>query len=94
MQKTLKTAILGAILGLSASSIEAQEFKAVPLGPQVNTEYDEVAPRLSPDDQYLYFVRTNHPANMGGRGAGQDIWVSEQYPDGSWSTATNVGEPL
>lgn len=32
-----------------------------PLGPEVNTEYSETCPSLSPDGQYLFFSRYNEP---------------------------------
>ncbi len=56
------------ILGMTQGT-----FKGTALPASVNTAYDELVPRLSPDDQTLYFVRHQHPGNQGGRGGGQDI---------------------
>lgn len=64
------------------------------LGPEINTAYDELAPRLSPDGQFLYFVRSQHPGNVTGRAGRQDIWVAERQADGSWAPAENPGRPI
>lgn len=80
------------LLVTSTLKVSAQGV-ATPLGPQINTEYEELAPKLSPDDQRMYFVRGQYPQNIGGRVA-QDIWVSKRLADGSWSTAKNIGAPL
>jgi hypothetical protein len=40
----------------------------------INTEYKELNPLLSPDGKTLYFSRQNHPQNMGGGEAKEDIW--------------------
>ncbi|MEM6271873.1 MAG: OmpA family protein [Bacteroidota bacterium] len=82
--------LLGLMLAAALPAQSGEEFKGTALGPQVNTEYDELLPRFSPNGQTLYFVRTDHPRGLGG----QDIWRSRQLADGSWSTAVNLGEPL
>jgi outer membrane protein OmpA-like peptidoglycan-associated protein len=69
-------------------------FKGRALPATVNTAYDELVPRLSPDDQTLYFVRFQHPENVGGRGGGQDIWYSNRAAEGGWSPAQNAGATL
>ncbi len=69
-------------------------FKGTALPSTINTAYDELVPRLSPDDKTLYFVRFQHPENVGGRGGGQDIWYSTREDAGNWATARNAGAPL
>jgi outer membrane protein OmpA-like peptidoglycan-associated protein len=56
------------------------------LGPNINTEFWESAPSLSPDKRDLYFSsrRTN------GNGAA-DIYVSHRLPNGKWTVAENLG---
>jgi len=63
------------------------------LGPAVNSQYDEIAPVISPDGRTLYFCRDGHPKNTGKKNK-QDIWYSTLNSDGSWSEARNVGKPL
>ena len=69
-------------------------FQGKALGKSVNTEYEEMMPRISPDGQTLYFVRTKHPGNVGGRGGGQDVWMARRKADGSWGNATRLPEPI
>ncbi|MDZ4714040.1 MAG: OmpA family protein [Cytophagales bacterium] len=62
-----------------------------PLDKNVNSDYSELNPLLSPDGKTLYFSRKNHPENMGGVNDKEDIWFSELGPDGTWTLARNMG---
>lgn len=70
------------------------EFKGTALSESINTEYDEIMPRLAENGQVLYFVRAQHPSNIRGRGGGQDVWASRRGPDGNWQPSRNLGEPI
>jgi outer membrane protein OmpA-like peptidoglycan-associated protein len=61
------------------------------LDKNVNSEYNELNPLLSPDGKTLYFSRKNHPENMGGEKDKEDIWYSELDSTGHWSLARNMG---
>lgn len=61
------------------------------LDDNVNSDYSELNPLLSPDGKTLYFSRKNHPENIGGVTDKEDIWYSELNEDGSWSLAKNMG---
>lgn len=63
--------------------------KALPLGPVVNTPYEEDSPFLSPDGRTLYFASTGHNG-MGGF----DIFYSSLGEDGEWTAPVNMGYPL
>ncbi len=68
------------------------------LGPNVNSKYLEIAPVISADGKFLYFIRAGHPSNKEGselinQRKSQDIWVSE-LKDGQWQKANNIGAPL
>ncbi|MBE0644876.1 MAG: OmpA family protein [Bacteroidetes bacterium] len=63
------------------------------LGPMINSEYHEVLPVIAPDGKTLYFVRKDHPENVG-REKKDDIWFSRLQVDGSWGPAQNIGSPL
>ena len=63
------------------------------LGPQINSQYAERLPIISPDGQTLYFARKYHPQNFGEEN-NDDIWYATRQPDGSWSKALNIGSPL
>lgn len=61
------------------------------LDENVNSDFSELNPLLSPDGKTLYFSRRNHPENMGGVTDKEDIWYSELGADGKWSLAKNMG---
>lgn len=61
------------------------------LDKNVNSEYSEYNPLLSPDGKTLYFSRKNHPDNMGGAEDKEDIWYSELDDNGKWTLAKNMG---
>ncbi|MFZ5554084.1 MAG: hypothetical protein ACOZCO_13290 [Bacteroidota bacterium] len=63
--------------------------KAVNLGSEINTMYDEDAPFIHPDDDKLYFSSTGHPG-MGG----YDIYRSDRDEAGNWQKPVNLGYPL
>ena len=64
------------------------------LDQNVNSEYNELNPLLSPDGKTLYFSRKNHPENAGGTKDNEDIWYSELDSSGHWSLARNFGPPF
>lgn len=59
------------------------------LGPDVNSEFWESTPSLSPDKKDLYFS-SNIPGGFGGK----DIWVSHRNEDGSWGEPLNLGPQI
>jgi OmpA-OmpF porin, OOP family len=61
------------------------------LDKNVNSEYSELNPLLSPDGKTLYFSRKNHPGNIGGVNDKEDIWFSELDSSGHWMIAKNMG---
>ena len=64
------------------------------LDANVNSDYSEYNPMLSPDGKTMYFSRANHPENVGGTSDKEDIWYSELGSDGKWSLAKNAGPDL
>ena len=56
------------------------------MGDNINTEYWESAPSLSPDKRDLYFS-SEKPGGYGG----SDIYVSHHMPNGQWSLPENLG---
>ena len=61
----------------------------------VNSNYVENAPILSPDGKTLFFSRQYHPDNIGGVEDSEDIWFCELDPvTGKWLPAKNLGAPL
>ena len=61
------------------------------LDQNINSEYKELNPLLSPDGKTLYFSRQNHPENVGGEQDKEDIWYSELDSAGRWQLARNMG---
>lgn len=56
------------------------------LGPNINTDYWETSPSLSPDKKALYFT-SNRPDGLGG----SDLYVSYRQLNGKWGPAVNMG---
>lgn len=63
--------------------------KAVNLGPDVNTEYDEDAPFIHPDGVTLFFSSNGHQT-MGGF----DIFYTTLTNNDAWTSPVNVGYPV
>ena len=65
------------------------------LGNQVNSEYNEINPMISPDGQTLYFARISHPNNTHGVKGSQDIWFSKlDTLSKKWGPAQRMSFPL
>jgi len=64
------------------------------LGNAVNSEYNEIAPVISPDGQTLYFSRISHPQNSFGDKGSQDIWFAEVVNGSQWGLAKRLPAPL
>jgi outer membrane protein OmpA-like peptidoglycan-associated protein len=62
------------------------------LGETVNSQYEEIAPVISPDGKTLYFNRKNHPENIGNE-TDEDIWIAESE-NSTFLKAQNIGAPL
>jgi len=59
----------------------------VSVGAPVNTQYDEAAPFIAPDQSYLLFMRGGAPGNAGFL----DLFVSFRNADGTWSEPRRLG---
>jgi outer membrane protein OmpA-like peptidoglycan-associated protein/tetratricopeptide (TPR) repeat protein len=59
------------------------------LGPNVNSEFWESTPSLSPDKRDLYFS-SNVPGGFGGK----DIWVCHRNENGKWEEPLNLGPEI
>ncbi len=74
---------------MSTRNTDGTWAKAVNLGDQVNSPYDEGAPYIHGDNKTLYFSSNGWP------GFGKnDIFKSEQLESGQWSKAKNLGRPI
>ncbi|MBK7668250.1 MAG: PD40 domain-containing protein [Sphingobacteriaceae bacterium] len=79
----------GRDLYVSKRTFDGDWEKAVNLGPNINTPYDEDAPSIHPDGVTLYFSSNGHNT-MGGF----DIFSSSLLKEDSWSEPVNVGFPI
>ena len=59
------------------------------LGANINTEFWESSPSLSPDNRVLFFS-SNRPGGYGGK----DLYVSYRNADGKWTPARNMGPAI
>jgi outer membrane protein OmpA-like peptidoglycan-associated protein len=55
----------------------------------VNSEAEESMPIISPDGKKMFFVRTFDEKNIGGKYAGQDIWMAILDVNGNWVSPSN-----
>jgi len=88
----MRKIILGIVLGWSGL-VHAQELvftTPIQLTSVINSNDEELAPMLSPDGNTLYFIRTFHDANIGGKFAGTDIWMSRKDDQGQWMQASRM----
>ena len=64
------------------------DFVPIALGPNINSEYNELRPLIAPDANTLFFSRQNHPDNIGGIADDEDIWFSvRDSVSGDWKLA-------
>jgi outer membrane protein OmpA-like peptidoglycan-associated protein len=59
------------------------------MGPNINTDFWESSPSISPDKSALYFS-SNRPGGSGG----SDLYVSYRQPNGKWGPAENMGPTI
>ncbi len=72
-----------------------EDLEAQRLSPAVNSDVSEFRPLISPDGKTLFFSRSNHPGNVGGKEDDEDIWYSELDENtGEWQEARNIGPVL
>ena len=78
-----------------AHDVQAQK-EAEPMVPDtiVNSRFNEIKPVFSPDGQQLYFTRSNHPLNSGGRRDRGDVWQAKVEAPGKWSSVKRSGDAL
>lgn len=80
---------------INVASLVNENLQSEKLSTNVNSEYVEHSPLLSPDGKRLYFSRRGHPDNAGGEEDNEDIWYSELDEEtGEWLPAKNMGGPL
>lgn len=59
---------------------------------ELNSEHDELSPRLSSDGKTIFFTRDGHPERFGNN-VNQDIWFSELVGD-KWNKPTIMPKPI
>lgn len=64
------------------------------LGPNVNSPYQDLAPKITVDGRMIMFSRHNSPDNIGGVDDAEDIWVATTDDGNKWNASTNMGSPV
>ena len=64
--------------------------KASNIGHPINTSLNEGDPFISPDERYLIFCSRDRQGGFGNN----DLYISFQRSDGSWTQAVNMGETI
>jgi outer membrane protein OmpA-like peptidoglycan-associated protein/Tol biopolymer transport system component len=74
--------------------VRTQTLKKANLGKEINSEYSELSPIISPDGKLLFFTMgVGNPANLGADHL-QDGYVSRRTQSGGWSQPINLGLPI
>ncbi len=68
--------------------------QAVKLSGDINSMAEESMPIISIEGNKMFFVRTFHEDNTGGKYSGQDIWMSVKNEYDEWLPATNDFDQL
>ncbi len=78
------------------SGPQSVHFVRINMGPNINSQYSDLFPVLTPDESVMFFVRKGDPVNIGyaENHNDEDIWYSLRQPDGSWGKAVHMGPPL
>ncbi len=78
------------------AQIVAQDSIRQNLGPNINTQYDEVGPIITPDGKTLYYVIEGHPSNTKSAiySDAEDIWYSELDANGKWGKSKRMSKPF
>lgn len=75
-------------LTVSAQSLNLGDVKK--LSPEINSQYEEGLPLITPDGKSMFFTRFLSPQNFGGQYTGADVWVSHfDYQKKEWSNGDN-----
>jgi Tol biopolymer transport system component len=64
--------------------------EAVKLGDEVNSDYQDIAPYIAPDESYILFASMGRPDCEGSA----DLYVSFRRPRGAWTPARNLGSSI
>jgi outer membrane protein OmpA-like peptidoglycan-associated protein len=64
------------------------------LGQRINSEVNELSPKISADGKTLYFQRKHHEQNIGGTDDPEDVWFSHSRDGYVWEPAQNMGRPV
>jgi outer membrane protein OmpA-like peptidoglycan-associated protein len=67
-----------------------KKIDKINLGKNINSEYSEYVPVISPDGKTLYMFVLDDPKNIGDG----DIWYSTSSDEISWTPRKNIGYPL
>lgn len=99
MSALLKKIFLSLTICLLSASVFSQDKKRFEgnsenMGVTINSPFDELNPVFSPNGNTLYFTRSRHPENIGGRNDPGDIWLSTKDEAGNWTQAENAGKNL
>ncbi|WP_017729851.1 OmpA family protein [Nafulsella turpanensis] len=83
--------LLSATLFFAHGAHAQKEAEAIVPDTVVNSRFNEIKPVFSPDGQQLYFTRSNHPLNSGGRRDKGDVWQAKVKAPGEWAAVKKLG---
>ncbi|WMJ74860.1 OmpA family protein [Cytophagaceae bacterium ABcell3] len=90
----LKIYLLFLSVMLGSHGLAQHIFKPENLGDSVNSGNHEINPVISPDENTLFFIRTNHPNNKKEKEEAQEIWFTQKSDSGNWTLAQKMPKPF
>jgi outer membrane protein OmpA-like peptidoglycan-associated protein len=93
MRRTVTLVAVVAALGFLEADAQPERIN---LGPGINSQYSELQPIVTSDEQTLFFTRKGDPENVGAgvRPDDEDIWYATRLSDGTWSKAKHLEGPF
>lgn len=80
---------------LGSSLIGQQSYYCKVRLPEIVNSYSKtLLPVLNPSGSRLYFVRKEHPNNIGGISDPDDIWYTDRIQDNVWTPPVNAGKSI
>ena len=94
--RIMKKVLILLISTIVCSYVCAQDTSRINLGPNINTEFDDIGPIISPDGKILYYVIEGHPSNTKSKyySDAEDIWYSVLDKNNRWTRSKRMSAPF
>ncbi len=70
-----------------------KDLKKEKLSKVINSNYSELTPIVTDNDNNIFFTRDSHPENTGNEKK-QDIWYANKLENGNWTSPKKIDSPI